>query len=120
MLCFGSVHSNIKCTIAKEPECPGTEMCGYEAGMGRAWVAMWCERNCSVEEVRKRRGNDASMKACWLFVREHAGAMTGTMTGAIAHHEDRNYCTPRNKCPVVVPTSFSREICVLPAQSIAF
>lgn len=32
-----------------------------------------------------------------LSVREYAGAMTGTMTGAIAHHEDRNYCTPRRQ-----------------------
>lgn len=74
--------------------------------------------------VRMRGRNEArvgvDMLRVALSVREHAGAMTGTMTGAIAHHEDRSYCTPRNKCPVVVPTSFSREICVLPAQSIAF
>lgn len=74
--------------------------------------------------VRMRGRNEArvgvDMLRVALSVREYAGAMTGTMTGAIAHHEDRNYCTPRNKCPVVVPTSFSREICVLPAQSIAF
>lgn len=74
--------------------------------------------------VRMRGRNEArvgvDMLRVALSVREYAGAMTGTMTGAIAYHEDRNYCTPRNKCPVVVPTSFSREICVLPAQSIAF
>ena len=74
--------------------------------------------------VRMRGRNEArvgvDMLRVALTVREHGGAMTGTMTGAIAHHEDRSYCTPRNKCPVVVPTSFSREICVPPAQSIAF